>query len=92
MDGGGGSKGGGFPIWTRPSRNVLLCPFGLSGSPQRFASDSASQRPNRQEIPNLKAIFRAEKTMTATDVTGFDAIFSTGFFRYFLQILRGLSY
>ena len=28
-------------------------------------------------------IFRAEKTMTATDVTGFDAIFSTGFFATF---------
>ena len=27
--------------------------------------------------------FRAEKTMTATDVTGFDAIFSTGFFATF---------
>ena len=26
---------------------------------------------------------RAEKTMTATDVTGFDAIFSTGFFATF---------
>ena len=25
----------------------------------------------------------AEKTMTATDVTGFDAIFSTGFFATF---------
>ena len=29
--------------------------------------------------------------MTATDATGFDAIFSTGFFRYFLQILGGSS-
>ena len=27
--------------------------------------------------------FGAEKTMTATDVTGFDAIFSTGFFATF---------
>ena len=40
----------------------------------------------------LFTFFRAEKTMTATDVTGFDAIFSTGFCRYFLQILGGLSY
>ena len=31
------------------------------------------------ETPNV----RAEKTMTATDVTGFDAIFSTGFFATF---------
>ena len=30
-----------------------------------------------------EAFFRAEKTMTATDVTGFDAIFSTGFFATF---------
>ena len=30
-----------------------------------------------------KTFFRAEKTMTATDVTGFDAIFSTGFFATF---------
>ena len=31
-----------------------------------------------------KMVFiRAEKTMTATDVTGFDAIFSTGFFATF---------
>ena len=29
------------------------------------------------------ARIRAEKTMTATDVTGFDAIFSTGFFATF---------
>ena len=36
-------------------------------------------------------ILRAEKTMTATEVTGFDAIFSTGFFATF-QILGGLSY
>ena len=28
-------------------------------------------------------LFGAEKTMTATDVTGFDAIFSTGFFATF---------
>ena len=27
--------------------------------------------------------FRPKKTMTATDVTGFDAIFSTGFFATF---------
>ena len=33
-----------------------------------------------------------KKTMTATDVTGFDAIFSTGFFCYFLKILGGSSY
>ena len=30
-----------------------------------------------------KTFFRADKTMTATDVTGFDAIFSTGFFATF---------
>ena len=33
------------------------------------------------EIPT--EILRAEKTMTATDVTGFDAFFSTGFFATF---------
>ena len=43
-----------------------------------------------EKIPSF--VFRAEKTMTATDVTGFDAIFFTGFFRYFLQILGGSSY
>ena len=32
---------------------------------------------------------RAEKTMTATDVTGFDAIFSTGFFATFSRFLWG---
>ena len=35
----------------------------------------------RQNHPFTK--LRAEKTMTATDVTGFDAIFSTGFFAIF---------
>ena len=35
---------------------------------------------------------RAEKTMTATDVTGFDAIFLHWIFRCFLQILGGSSY
>ena len=29
--------------------------------------------------------------MTATDVTGFDAIFSTGIIRYFLQVLGELT-
>ena len=29
---------------------------------------------------SVETSVRAEKTMTATDVTGFDAIFSTGFF------------
>ena len=34
--------------------------------------------------PDLgSAEVRAKKTMTATDVTGFDAIFSTGFFATF---------
>ena len=38
---------------------------------------------------NLKnSHFRAEKTMTATDVTGFDAIFSTGFFATFSRFWR----
>ena len=32
---------------------------------------------------HLSMLFRAEKTMTAADVTGFDAIFSTGFFATF---------
>ena len=32
---------------------------------------------------SLKINFRAAKTMTATDVTGFDAIFSTGVFATF---------
>ena len=37
------------------------------------------------EIPpaEVGAPLRAEKTMTATDVTGFDAVFSTGFFATF---------
>ena len=30
-----------------------------------------------------RTLIRAEKNMTATDVTGFDAIFSTGFFAAF---------
>ena len=33
-----------------------------------------------------------KKPMTATDVTGFDAIFLHWIFRYFLQILGGSSY
>ena len=33
--------------------------------------------------------FGAEKTMTATDVTGFDAIFSTGFFATFSRFYGG---
>ena len=35
----------------------------------------------RDKTPILA--IRAEKNMTATDVTGFDAIFSTGFFATF---------
>ena len=34
-------------------------------------------------LVNGEVHFSAEKTMTATDVTGFDAIFSTGFFATF---------
>ena len=33
--------------------------------------------------PSEKSVFRVKKTMTATDVTGFDVIFSTGFFATF---------
>ena len=36
-----------------------------------------------QRIPKSEGYLRAEKTMTATDVTGFDAIFSTEFFATF---------
>ena len=36
---------------------------------------------------NAVFFFRAEKSMTATDVTGFDVIFSTGFFAAFSRFL-----
>ena len=43
-------------------------------------------------LPQEPSKIRAEKTMTATDVTGFDAIFLHWMFRCFLQILGGSSY
>ena len=51
------------------SRNVSQ----IFKSIRRFSEQFADEGP----------LFRAEKTMTATDVTGFDAIFSTGFFATF---------
>ena len=39
--------------------------------------------PEELSEPKLGTALGAEKTMTATDVTGFDAIFSTGFFATF---------
>ena len=39
-------------------------------------------------ITTIATEIRAEKTMTATDVTGFDGIFSTGFFATFSRFRR----
>ena len=43
---------------------------------------SSRRRCYQQNLP-VQGNFRAEKTMTAIDVTGFDAIFSTEFFATF---------
>ena len=55
------------------------------GRPE-FVPGDASRASDRQ-IPlcdfSLSVFFSPEKTMTATDVTGFDGIFSTGFFATF---------
>ena len=42
------------------------------------------------KIVEVRTKIRAEKTMTATDVTGFDAIFSTGFFATFSRFSGAL--
>ena len=46
-----------------------------------FGNDRGWQKSTPEKLQKLNLM--AEKTMTATDVTGFDAIFSTGFFATF---------
>ena len=61
--------------------------YGLAWAPLeqilkgRFAENAAFR--GRKRFHQKIGLIRAEKTMTATDVTGFDAIFSTGFFATF---------
>ena len=44
---------------------------------------SSERRGAESNAIQIGGVFQGRKTMTATDVTGFDAIFSTGFFATF---------
>ena len=66
----GGSPRGGGWVHPPPPLGGCFFPF------------KKNQQKGSQSLP----ILRAEKTMTATDVTGFDAIFSTGFFATFSRL------
>ena len=48
-----------------------------------FGSCFLPEMQTNKQLGGLTHRIKAEKTMTATDVTGFDAIFSTGFFATF---------
>ena len=68
-----------LPGLSAPNRKLLIAAFSIRRlDPIWFARFCRSPVGSSQT-----RLFQTEKTMTATDVTGFDAIFSTGFFATF---------
>ena len=67
-------------------RTKMLVSFqDFEGLTEVFAPGSPPGYPRPQDIPATKLTLWAAFSFL-TDVTGFDAILSTGFFHYFLQI------
>ena len=76
---------------TKP--NARFGGGGGFGVPNFFgvATPAEPRGKKKKVLPSvLKLLLGAGKTMTATDVTGFDAIFSTGFFATFSPDFGGL--
>ena len=66
-----------FCLLRHPILRYFLLPPPSATSPIFFGNANPTKTQQKSRF------IRAEKTMTATDVTGFDAIFSTGFFATF---------